>query len=84
MQLVSVPSHKEDYTHRLHVLSIVFFVIVAHFLQHLIDASLVQSSLSTRLAGFMGRYRLCSVTDRKTLLILLKYWLALIGCSSAS
>jgi hypothetical protein len=32
MQLVSVASHREDRAYRLHVLSIIFFVVVSHFL----------------------------------------------------
>jgi hypothetical protein len=66
------------------MLSIVFSVVISNFFQHLVDASLVQSSLLARLGKFKGMYYFGGATDRKTLLILLKYRLAFVGRSSAS
>lgn len=63
MLLASLLCHWEERPHWLHVLSIIFPVVVSHFLQHFVDASLVQSSLFNKSARCKAKHRVGCVTD---------------------
>ena len=63
MLLASRLCHGEERPYWLHVLSIIFPVVVSHFLQHFVDASLVQSSLFNKSARCKAKHRVGCVTD---------------------